>query len=396
MSLEKSWRWFGVNDPVKLSWIKQMGVQGVVTSLHHVKAGEVWTSDDVSTVKNNIESHGLTWNVVESLPVAEGIKTHSSDYDRLIENYIQSLKVLSECGIKRICYNFMPVLDWARTDLNFRLPNGGISMQFDYAVFAAFDIYILKRPNAERNYDEKTLSKAEQIIATLSKNQQNRLAHNIIVVTQGFIHGSITDSEDYKAQFLRHLETYSDIDHSQLRLNLKAFLDDILPSAEKYGIKMAIHPDDPPFSLLGLPRIASTSEDFEWIFSANISPSNGLTLCSGSLSVGEENVCEIAAQFADRIHFAHLRNNEVTGHRIFHESGQAEGKVDMVKLIQLLLNEQQRRLNEGLDPTIPFRPDHGIAMLEDENLNCNPGYPLYGRLKGLSEIVGIEHALLKS
>lgn len=394
MSLEKSWRWFGDNDPIKLNWIRQMGVQGIVTSLHHVSAGEAWKSEEIAAVKNKISSQGLKWNVVESLPVAEGIKSHSNEYSKLIENYIRSLKALSENGINKICYNFMPVLDWARTDLSHVLPSGGISMKFDYSVFAAFDIHILERPNAEQDYDENTLSKAEEIFSKLSKEQQNQLAHNIIVVTQGFIHGNVNDTADYKLHFLRLLEKYSNIDPEQLRNNLKCFLDDILPFAEKFGIEMAIHPDDPPFSLLGLPRIASTTEDFKWIFNANNSEANGLTLCSGSLSVGNENVCKIAETFSEKIKFAHLRNKEITAYRVFRESGHLEGIVDMVKLIKILLREQERRLKNGIEHSIPVRPDHGIAILQDESLNNNPGYPLYGRLKGLSELSGIEKTIL--
>lgn len=394
MSLEKSWRWFGTKDPIKLDWIRQMGVQGIVTSLHNVPVGEVWKSEEIAAVKDEIGSYGLKWNVVESLPVGEGIKTHSKEYAQLIENYILSMRALSENGINKICYNFMPVLDWARTDLNYKLPSGGVSMKFDYALFAAFDIYILERPNAVKDYDEKTLLKAADIFSKLSEDEQHQLAHNIIVVTQGFIHGSVNDTADFKSQFLALLEKYSDIDRDQLRRNLKSFLDDVLPYAEKYGIDMAIHPDDPPFSLLGLPRIASTAEDFDWIFNSNNSDANGLTLCSGSLSVGGADVCEIAEQFAHKIKFAHLRNNEITDYRVFHESGHLDGVVDMTRLVKILLTEQGRRIKEGVDHSIPIRPDHGIAMLQDEFLNHNPGYPLYGRLKGLSELTGIEKTIL--
>ncbi|WP_258104216.1 mannonate dehydratase [Marinoscillum sp. MHG1-6] len=395
MRLEKSWRWFGEKDPVSLQGIRQMGVTGVVTSLYHVPAGAAWDANEINDLKNRIASHGLKWNVVESLPVEEGIKTHSKEYDRLIENYIGSLKALSENGIYTICYNFMPVLDWARTDLSYRLPNGGTSMKFDYAVFAAFDLFILQRPNAEKDYDQKTLLSAEEVIQKLSKKQQNELAFNIIVATQSFIHGSVSDPNNFCGQFLQLLERYSDINEDQLRLNLKCFLDDILPYAEKYGVKMAIHPDDPPFSLLGLPRIASTSDDFEWIFEANKSNSNGLTLCSGSLSVGDEDVCEIASRFSEKIYFAHLRNNEVAGYRVFYESGHLEGRVDMIKLLRILLDEQARRSQVGVDYAIPVRPDHGIAILQDEILGHNPGYPLYGRFRGLMELSGAERAILE-
>lgn len=395
MALKKSWRWFGENDPVNLNWLAQMGVEGVVTSLHHVPAGEVWNSEEVRQVKNRIQSAGLCWNVVESLPVAEGIKLHSTGYDRLTENYTHSLKALSENDIHTVCYNFMPVLDWARTDLDYKLPNGGMSMQFDYATFAAFDVYILERPHAEKDYDTKTLAKAQEIFWGLTKEQQNNLAYNIIVVTQAFIHGNVTDSSQYKSAFLGLLEKYAGIDKFQLQKNLKHFLDDILPYAEKYGIKMAIHPDDPPFSLLGLPRMVSTIDDLHWIFKANNSGSNGLTLCSGSLSAGDEDVCEIAKLFAHKIQFAHLRNNEKTSFRVFHESNHLEGAVDMVELVDILLKEQLLRQESGLAYDIPIRPDHGISLLQDDMMSCNPGYPLYGRFKGLSELVGLEKAILE-
>lgn len=394
MALKKSWRWFGEKDPVSLSWLPQMGIKGVVTSLHHIPAGEAWSFQNIQQVKNKIQSKGLTWNVVESLPVAEGIKTHSADYDRLIDNYIHSLKALSENDINTVCYNFMPVLDWARTDLKYKIPLGGISMKFDYAVFAAFDIYILNRPYAEKDYDNQTIIEAKKIFQGLSKEEQNNLSYNIIVATQAFIHGNVSDSLDYKSDFLKLLEEYSEIDKLQLRKNLSCFLGDILPYAEKYGIKMAIHPDDPPFSLLGLPRIVSTIEDLNWIFNANTSVANGLTLCSGSLSIGDEDVCKIAKLFSNKIQFAHLRNNEITGYRVFHESGHLIGIVDMVELVNILLKEQESRKKAGLGHDIPIRPDHGISILQDEELNCNPGYPLYGRFKGLSELVGIEKAIL--
>ncbi|HYQ56080.1 MAG TPA: mannonate dehydratase [Draconibacterium sp.] len=394
MALKKSWRWFGEKDPVRLSWLAQMGVEGVVTSLHHMPPGEAWRCKDIKQVKTKIQSQGLTWNVVESLPVAEGIKVHSSDYERLIENYILSLKALSENEINTVCYNFMPVLDWARTDMEYKLPNGGMSMKFDYAMFAAFDIYILKRPHAKKDYNDETIIKAKELFQGLSKEQQNNLSYNIIVVTQAFIHGNVTDSPEYKSHFFKRLEEYAEIDKFQLRRNLNCFLDDILPYAEKYGINMAIHPDDPPFSLLGLPRIVSTIEDLNWIFSVNNSKANGLTLCSGSLSVGNEDVCKIAKLFSDKIKFAHLRNNEMTGYRTFYESGHLEGIVDMVELVNILLNEQKLRQKAGLEHDIPIRPDHGISILQDEALHCNPGYPLYGRFKGLCELTGIEKAIL--
>ncbi len=394
MTLEKSWRWFGDSDSISLAMLRQMDVAGVVTSLYEVPAGNAWTSEQVSAQHQKIQSHGMRWNVVESLPVAEGIKTHSAEYDQLIQNYIQSMKALSENGIDRICYNFMPVLDWARTDLNFQMPNGSVSMQFDYELFAAFDVFMLKRPGAERDYSRDVLAKAEQVFGQMSREQVDQITYNIIVVTQSFIHGNVGDSQNYIGHFLNLLDKYADIGKDQLRQNLKSFLDDILPYAEKYEIKMAIHPDDPPFPLLGLPRIVSTSEDFEWMFNTCKSDMNGMTFCSGSLSIGEEDVCEMAERFTDTIHFAHLRNNEVTSYRTFHESGHYDGKVDMVNLVSIILREQKRRADNDMNSVIPIRPDHGLCLLGDDQSKHNPGYPLYGRMKGLAEISGIEAAIL--
>lgn len=392
MALEKTWRWFGQKDSVLLSDLKQMGIEGVVTALHHIPNGEVWPVDEILKVKTEIETYGMRWSVVESLPVSEGIKIHSSDYDRLIANYQQSLRNLGRCGIDTVCYNFMPVLDWARTDLHYQLPNGGESMYFDYPTFAAFDIFILKRANAEADYPDWMVEKAETVFRKMSEGEAEKLAHNIIVVTQGFINGTVGDVEDYKKVFLKYLQNYSEIDKDGLRKNLASFLNDVVPVAEETGINLCIHPDDPPYPILGLPRIAGTIEDYKWIMEQNKSLRNGITFCSGSLSArADNNLVDFVHQLGDRIHFIHLRNTQMLEDGSFYESGHLKGNVDMYELLRALLEEQNRRKSEGRsDYRMPMRPDHGIKILDDYQRKSNPGYPLTGRLKGLAELTGLE------
>jgi mannonate dehydratase len=393
MALEKSWRWFGFNDPVSLADLKQIGIQGVVTALHHIKNGEVWPVDEIMKVKNAIESYGMRWTVVESLPVSEGIKIKSADRPRLINNYKESLKNLGQCGIDTVCYNFMPVLDWARTDLHYMLPSGGEVMYFDFPTFVAFDAFILKRPNAIDDYPAEIVKKAEEVYKTLSEEDAERLAYNIIVVTQGFINGAVDGSRpDYKAIFLEYINRYKDINATVLRNHLADFLKDVVPTAEEYGVRMCVHPDDPPFSVLGLPRIVSTKEDLQWICNAYDSVSNGITFCSGSLSVRRDNdLVDIVKTLAPRIHFLHLRNNQFSENGCFYESGHLEGSIDMYPLMKALLEEQYRRIAEGRkDTRMPIRPDHGIKLLDDFNKSANPGYPLIGRMKGLAELTGLE------
>jgi mannonate dehydratase len=396
MALEKTWRWFGKNDTVPLSYLKQMGVEGVITALHHIPAGEVWPVDEIRAIRAEIESQGMRWSAVESLPVSEGIKIHSADYPRLIENYIRSLQNLGACGIDTVCYNFMPVLDWARTDLHFKDQNGGESMFFDYPVFAAFDIHILRREGAENDYPEPVREESLQIAEQLTPEQKEELAHNIIVVTQAFINGTVNDKTgDYKQQFLNYLSTYKHIGKNELRANLSLFLNDVLPAAEKAGISLCIHPDDPPFPLLGLPRITSTLDDFRWILAQNPSPANGITFCTGSLSARRDNdLVEMAKAISSHISFIHLRNTISLQNRSFYESGHLIGDVDIFSVIKVLLEEQGRRIKAGRkDFRMPFRPDHGIRILDDYSRTANPGYPLYGRLKGLSEIDGMQQAI---
>lgn len=398
MALEKTWRWFGDKDTVTLEQLVQIGVEGVVTSLHHISNGEIWSVEEITAMKDRIEKAGLSWSVVESLPVSEGIKTNNSERKRLIDNYKSSLRNLGRCGIDTVCYNFMPVLDWARTDLHFRQKQGAESMFFDYPTFAAFDIYMLGRPNAHKDYSSDVLEKAKAIADAVSEAEKEELAHNIIVVTQSFINGTVGDTSDYKKIFLNLLSQYDEIDRDKLREHLSLFLHDVIPVAEEVGINMCIHPDDPPFPLLGLPRIASTLEDFEWIVDQYDSISNGITLCSGSLSARSDNdLVQFVKKIGSRVHFAHLRNTLRVGDKTFYESGHLEGSVDMYSLLKALLEEQQRRIKEGRkDTRIPFRPDHGLRILDDFSREANPGYPLIGRMKGLAEITGLEMGIEQS
>lgn len=392
MALEKTWRWFGEKDPITLDQLAQIGVEGVVTALHHIPNGEVWPKEEILKVKHAIEKYGMRWSVVESLPVSEGIKICSKDRSRLISNYQQSIRNLGECGIDTICYNFMPVLDWARTDLHFKLERGGESMYFDFPTFIAFDVFILKRPNAVASYPSELVEKAKSIYENMKDEEAEKLAYNIIVVTQGFIDGVIDGSvPDPKGLFLEFIDRYKDIDKTKLRENLKAFLEDVIPIAEEAGVRLAIHPDDPPFPVLGLPRIIGQLEDYEWLFQANTSPNNGITFCAGSLSARKENdLLEIIEKTKNRIHFVHLRNTQMLDDGSFYESGHLTGTQNMPKLVTALLKEQRQRIAEGRsDFKMPVRPDHGLKILDDYNHDYNPGYPLIGRLKGLAELDGL-------
>ena len=395
MLLEKTWRWFGTNDTIGLSDLKQIGIEGIVTSLHHIKPGVVWHVDDILPVKKMIEHEGLRWSVVESLPVSDDIKLGTGNRDKHIENYKTSLINLAQCGVKTICYNFMPVLDWVRTDLHYRDNDGTETMLFDYHTFAAFDLFILKREDAAGDYPENIIRKANEIYQSMNDEEKEELAYNIIIVTQGFINSAVEDTNDYKEWFLRAIELYKELGTGKFRENLSFFLKEVVPVAETHGIRLCIHPDDPPFPLLGLPRIASTIEDFEQIFSYHDSPANGLTFCTGSLAAGKDNdLLQFIEKFADRIHFAHLRNLRFLNNHSFYESGHLDGDIDMYPIVKLLLKEQYRRKNEGRDDIrIPFRPDHGKKMLDDFRRKSNPGYPLIGRMKGLSEIRGLETAI---
>ena len=390
MELIKTLRWFGRDDNITLKEIAQTGATGIVTALHHIPNGEVWSVDEITSVKKEIEKNNLTWEVVESLPVSEGIKQATSDRDKLINNYIQCMRNLAQCGLKTICYNFMPVLDWARTNLHYTLPNGTEAMYFSATDFAAFDIFILKRPGAETSYSKEAINTARVRFEEMTNEEAKNLAYNIIVVTQGFIDGVVDGkNSNYKKAFSNFLKKYDHINKSQLRSNLAYFLNKVIPIAEELGIKLAIHPDDPPFSLLGLPRIMSNKEDFRWLAETVPSVNNGITLCAGSLSASaENNIPEIVELFGDRIHFVHLRSTKRLDNGDFYEAGHLEGDVNIVEVINALYKTMHKT-----GRSIPVRPDHGNKILEDFNRDTNPGYPLIGRLKGLAEIAGVEKAV---
>lgn len=395
MALEKTWRWFGESDSVTLPQLKQIGIEGVVASLSHLKPGDIWSTNDIIQMKNKIESNGMYWSVVESLPVSEDIKLNSENSEQHINNYKASLRNLAKCGIDTICYNFMPVLDWVRTDLKYIDSDGTETMLFNWETFAAFDIYILNRPNAISSYSDEVLEKAKIIFNNMSPLEKDQLAYNIIVYTQGFINSAVEDEADYKEHFLRQLDRYKNVSADILRNNLSLFLREIIPVCEDVGINMAIHVDDPPFPLLGLPRIASTIEDFEWIFSQYPSIRNGFTLCIGSLAPRKENEIPLFIQkYGDRIHFVHLRNIQFLNQTTFYESGHLDGVVDLYTVVKLLLEQQKKRIKDGReDFRLPFRPDHGKKMLDDFSRKSNPGYPLIGRMKGVAEIAGLEKAI---
>ena len=398
MALEKTWRWFGEGDTVTLAEIRQIGVEGIVTALHHIPAGEVWPVEEIEKVRDRIAAEGMRWSVVESLPVSEAIKLRTEECARHIDNYRQSLRNLAACGIHTVCYNFMPVLDWARTDLHYTNERGAESMHFDYDRFAAFDIHILGRPGASADYPPGVCERAAALAAEMSAAEQEELAHNIIVVTQGFINGTVGDSEDYKQVFLRYLARYDGIGPDRLREHLSAFLKEVCPVAQEAGINLCIHPDDPPFPLLGLPRIAGTIEDFRWILRQYDDPVNGVTFCAGSLSARPDNdLPAMARELGPRIHFVHLRNTQQLGPKSFFESGHLTGSVDMYVVLKALLEEQRRRIAEGRqDVAMPFRPDHGLRMLDDFGRSSNPGYTLVGRMKGFAEICGLEMGIERS
>lgn len=396
ISFINSWRWFGPDDPISLDMIQHTDADAIVTALHHIPNGTIWSVEEIQKRKQLLAKHGFSWSVAESLPISEEIKYQGPNYLNIIENYKQSLVNLGKCGITLVCYNFMPVIDWIRTDLSYQWKDLGKSMLFDYPTFVAFDVFILKRPKAEEAYSDSLLTVAERVFRAMSEKEKESLAHNIIVVTQGFIDGGVGDSVDYKKAFLDKLELYKDIDTTALRDNLSHFLNEILPVAEEQGIKMCLHPDDPPFPVLGLPRIAGTEAYFKWIMEQNKSVANGITFCSGSLSSRpDNNLVDFLARHADMVHFAHLRNTTILNKDgSFCESGHLEGGVDMAKIIALLHNEMQRRKDSGIENhQIPMRPDHGLKMKEDRDIASNPGYPYYGRIKGLKEIGHIEKDL---
>jgi mannonate dehydratase len=390
--MEQTWRWFGPDDVVQLSHIRQTGATGIVTALHHIPYGVIWSVEEIEKRKAMIAavpSLGLRWSVVESLPIHERIKIGEGDLTSLFDNYRQSMRNLAQCGVTTICYNFMPVVDWTRTELAYPLPGGATALRYNVHEFAAFDCFMLERPGAEADYSPDVLERAKEWFLRSSEADRRSLLSNIMAGLPGAY-------DRYDVPGLRvMLDRYKDIDAAALRENLARFLREVIPTAEEVGIRMCIHPDDPPRPLMGLPRIVSNVEDIAFILDAVDSPANGLTLCSGSLGANPINdVPAIAQRFANRIWFAHLRNVAKEPDGSFMEADHLGGDTDMVALVTVLLEEQQRRKDAG-EPhwRIPMRPDHGHELLDDIGRPTHPGYPIIGRMRGLAELRGVMTAV---
>jgi mannonate dehydratase len=392
MKMTQTWRWYGPNDPVSLLDIRQAGATGIVNALHHIPNGDIWSVEEIQKRKNEIEKAGLTWDVVESLPVHEKIKTRTEDFEQITENYKQSMKNLASCNVYVICYNFMPILDWTRTRLDMPLEDGSLALEYNASELRVFDLHILQREGAQQDYTPQEIEQAKKQFEDLEASDIQRISDNMLKGLPGSEEGY--SMEEFKTM----LDTYKGIDADQLRSHLVKFLEEIIPLAEQLGIRMCIHPDDPPFSLLGLPRIMSTRSDYQYIFDQVTPLSNGITFCTGSLGVRADNdLPAIFDAFADRVHFLHLRSTKRDAQGNFFEADHLTGDVDMFEIITRVIREQRRRVAENRqDASIPMRPDHGHQMLDDlVKPKINPGYSAIGRLRGLAELRGLEWGINK-